>query len=205
MKKTLSTGWSYFGKFSCEIIDSHFFHLSAHVDELHLYTDKLKASCPLASTVTPILKNVTSSSAQHITMANNRFNSHMENNKDLYNNEYKMVQMAGYMGLQTAKILTKYIDTVRWSNAFTQCQNSRLSIGLVNSFWLRNALMPVQKIADANGYKLSIPVHEYLPHYYKLPLTDCILGIQSSKKTTMLLRVLVPVMKKDTKYTRFRY
>jgi hypothetical protein len=178
--------------------------LSAHVDELHLYVDKIKSQCSLARTISPIVKNMSVSASHHLVMANMRFNSHMDNTKDFYNDEYKMVHMAGFAALQTAFILTKYIDTVRWNNAFTQCQNSRLSIGLVNSFWLRNALQPVQKIAEVNGYKLSIPVHEYLPHYYKLPLTDCILGIQSTKKTTLMIRMLVPVKKKDTKYTRFR-
>ncbi|XP_035709310.1 uncharacterized protein LOC118436133 [Folsomia candida] len=149
---------------------------------------------------------MTLAAAHHVVMASTKFNSYAPSPATIKqdSNEASLVQMAGFIGLQTAHVLSKYIDTVRWNNAFTQCQSARLSIGLVNSFWLRNALNSVQRTAEMNGYKLSIPVHEYLPHYYKLPLTDCVLGIQTTKKTVLMLRVLIPVMKRDTKYTRFR-
>jgi hypothetical protein len=197
-------GWPYFGQIRCNIIEPHFQHISAHINELHLYTDKLMSECPLAKNLTIVQKNITSGASSHITMASTRFATALSNNKDFNNDEYNLIHMAGYIGLQANYILTKYIDTIRWTNAFTSCQSYKLNINLIHSYLLQTSLASVKSIAEENGLKLSIPSHEHLPHYYKLPITDCILGVQNSKKSTLMIRVSVPVMKTETKYTRIR-
>lgn len=211
-----NAGWPFFGKFSCERIAPHFFHLSAPVDKLHLYTDELRRRCPLASNSFPVLKNMTLDPADQVDVASDKFNTFVTTSSFNKNIKIKdgrtsdglermvQLQMAGYVGFQATRLLAKYVDRIRWNNAFSMCQSSRLSIALINVFWLKTVLLPVEKLAEDSGYKLALPVQELLPLYYKLPLTDCILGIEDNQKTTMAIRVLVPIVKKGTKYTRFR-
>jgi len=197
-------GSQYFGEIRCNLIETHFQHISANINELHVYTDKLMSECALAKNITIIQKNMTSGTANHISIAEEKIMTTFAENNSSLSDEYKLAQMAGYVGLQASYILTKYIDTIRWANGFTSCQSNKLNINLIHSYLLQTSLYQVKSIAETNGFKLSIDTHEHLPHYYKLPLTDCILGVQNSKKSTLMLRIAVPVMKKDTKYTRIK-
>lgn len=112
------------------------------------------------------------------------------------------LQMAGYVGFQATHLLSKYVESLRWNDAFTLCQSYRLSMALISEEWLKEALAPVEATAQSAGYKMAL--QGLLGPYYKLPLVDCILGVEG-KKTTLLIRALVPIVKKDTKYTRFRW
>jgi hypothetical protein len=142
-------------------------------------------------------------STEHITNASIHF-------KQL--SQHAEAEMAGFSALQTTLILVKFVDTIRWNYAYNQCLlNSKLSFGIVDTFMLRSALRKVHKTAEAHGYRLSVPYLNKrgdtdvpIPLYYELPLTDCILGIQTMRKTELLVRLLVPVMKKESVYTRYR-
>lgn len=108
---------------------------------------------------------------------------------------WELAQMAGYTTFQNAFTLFTYADSVRWANAFATCQSYRLDINLIPPQMLINILDEASRNMTrlGLGYNISIPFDRLLTHFYKLPLTDCVLAIEGLSDAYLVLRLLIPV------------
>lgn len=205
----------YEHNFSCDRIKPHFLHFSTHAGGLLPYLNELKNRCPLSKEVTITVKNVASGASEHAVMAFEKIKELQdESNKGRKGTtEWKFTQMAAYSALQNSYILSQYADSIRWSNAFTSCQAYRLDIGLVTPVMLNDSLTELSRVVHGSGYAFSLPFVNSLPHYYKIPLADCIVtstptstalaghsNDPSSSIANLLVRILVPVVKEGVNH-----
>lgn len=216
-KNVFSTpgGDFYERNFSCDKIKPHFLHFSAQLGGLLPYLNEFRNRCPLGKNATLTVKNLATSAAQHAVMAFEKYKQlHEDSIKDKNESEWKFLDMASYAALQNSYVFSQYVDSVRWANAFTSCQSYRLDVGLVSPVMLNDSLSELSKSLYGSGYTFSLPFLSSLPHYYKIPLVDCILTLSSLTSGTpinaaksdaiksdpnstanLIVRLLIPVVK----------
>ncbi|CAL8095005.1 unnamed protein product [Orchesella dallaii] len=218
-KDTISAsgGDFYEQNFSCDKIKPHFLHFSTQLGGLGTYLSEYKTRCSLGKNVTLNVKNVGSAASHHAVMAYERFKELHEESKDRKSAEYKFLQMTGYMAMQNSYLLSQYVDSIRWAKAFTICEAFRLDVGLMSPEMLNESLSEITETIFAAGFNFSLPTGGSLPHYYKLPLTDCMLTIGNANASfhegddilspynenitaNLIVRLLVPVVKARVTY-----
>lgn len=208
----------YEKNFSCDKIKPHFLHFSAQLGGLLPYLNEYRNRCPLGKNVSLVVKNLASGAAQHAVSAYEKIKQiHDDSAKaesSLSGSGWKFLDMANYAALQNSYLFSQYVDSIRWANAFTSCQAYRLDVGLISPVMLNDSLTEVSKALAGTGYTFSLPFLSSLPHYYKIPLTDCILTMSNSifsnlpffkldtsknpdgnSSANLIIRVLIPVVK----------
>lgn len=204
----------YEKNFSCDKIKPHFLHFSAQLGGLIPYLNEFRNRCPLGKNATLTVKTLAASASSHAVMAYEKFKQlHDDSVKDYNGSEWKFLDMTNYAAFQNSYIFSNYVESVRWANAFTACQAYRLDVGLVSPAMLNESLTDFSKGLLGTGYTFSLPFLSSLPHYYKIPLVDCIItlsnfpslpgftgfvkGDSSESNTTsnLIVRLLIPVVK----------
>lgn len=216
-RSTGGSGNLFDEKFSCLKIRSHFQHFATTLKDFESYMDALKSKCPLAKEITFTEKKL-SFQATALNAARKGYEQFVKQHKekrpinsskpdgDNVEANWKFNEMMGFTTFQNAFTLSSYIDSVRWANAFTTCQGLRLDINLIPPEELGNILHDVSRaLLDFNvGYNISIPESTLFSFFYKLPLVDCVLAIESKTEAYMILRLLLPVTRNLKQYKLIR-
>ncbi|CAL8080255.1 unnamed protein product [Orchesella dallaii] len=195
----------------CDRIRPHFNHFTTTREGLNSYYKKLMKRCPLAKELEEKELKLTFADMGHDIIQSGyvRLTEMLEKERKeaLYkngssSNEWKFIQMSAYTSYQNDLALTIYSDTMRYENAFIACQSQRLDIKLVNPNMLADFLDEAKENLRLTGYNISIPYDELMTHYYKLPLTDCVLTSEeeSGKNASLIIRLAVPVAKYGMAY-----